>query len=88
MIHIESPVQRQFSLGEFFSEWAVSLRPTTSARCTQPTARPCGHMSTAHCVLVTRPPITFAPHDQIAVIYGVPQAGETIPAHFDFPRGD
>ena len=32
--------------------------------------------------------IMFEPHDQIALIYGVPQAGETIPAHFDFPRGD
>src|SRR6185369_5083876 len=25
VVHIESPVKRQFSLGEFFSEWGVSL---------------------------------------------------------------
>ena len=56
VIHIESPVQRQFRLG------------------TLGTGNPAA--------------IMFAPHDQIAVIYGVPQAGETIPAHFDFPRGD
>jgi hypothetical protein len=88
VIHIESPVQRQFSLGEFFSEWGVSLSADNigalhAADGTTVRAYVNGTLRTGNPAA-----IMFAPHDQIAVIYGVPQAGETIPAHFDFPRGD
>jgi hypothetical protein len=88
VIHIESPVQRQFSLGEFFSEWGVSLSADNISA-----LRAVGGKTLRAYVngtLRTDNPaaVTFEPHDEIALIYGVPQAGETIPARFDFPRGD
>jgi hypothetical protein len=88
VIHIESPVQRQFSLGEFFSEWGVSLSADNigALRATD------GKTVRAYVNGTLQPgnpaAIVFAPHDEIALIYGVPQAGETIPTSFDFPRGD
>ncbi len=88
VIHIESPVQRQFSLGEFFSEWGVSLSADTIGA-----LRAVGDKTLRAYVngtLRTGNPaaITFEPHDEIALIYAVPQRGETLPARFDFPRGD
>lgn len=88
VIHIESPVQRQFSLGEFFSEWGVSLSADNIGA-----LRAVGDKTLRAYVngtLRTGNPaaITFEPHDEIALIYAVPQPGETIPASFDFPRGD
>lgn len=88
VIHIESPVKRQFSLGEFFSEWDVSLSTDNigalraaegkSLRVfvngTQKTGNPTAN--------------TFDPHDEIAVVYGIPQPGETTPSKYDFPAGD
>ena len=32
--------------------------------------------------------ITFNQHDEIALLYGTPKLGETIPATYDFPPGD
>jgi hypothetical protein len=88
VIHIESPVKRQFSLGEFFTEWDVSL-----------TTDNIGALRTADGKVLrvfvngaqkTGNPaaITFGPHDEIAVVYGTPRPGETIPSKYDFPAGD
>jgi hypothetical protein len=88
VIHIESPVKRQFSLGEFFSEWDVSL-----------SADNIGALRVADSkvlrVFVNGAPksgnpaaITFGPHDEIAVVYGIPRPGETIPSKYDFPSGE
>ena len=88
VIHIESPVKRQFSLGELFSEWEVSLstdnigalRATDGKNLrvfvngTEKTGNPAA--------------ITFGPHDEIAVVYGTPRPGETIPSKYDFPSGE
>jgi len=87
VIHIESPVKRQFSLGEFFSEWGVGLsadnvgglRTTDSKNVrvfvngTQQTGNPAA--------------IAFGPHDEVALVYGTLQPGETIPAKYDFAPG-
>ena len=54
VIHIESPVQRQFSLGEFFSEWTVSLSADNIGSLHAADGKTCGHMSTAHCAAATR----------------------------------
>jgi len=88
VIHIESPVKRQFSLGEFFSEWGVSLSADNigGLRATD---------GKSVRVFVNGAPrsgspsaITFNQHDEIALLYGTPKPGETIPATYDFPPGD
>jgi hypothetical protein len=88
VIHIESPVQRQFTLGELFSEWGVSLSADNIGALrtgggktlrvyvngTERTGNPAA--------------ITFAAHDEIALLYGTPQPGESIPSHYDFQSGE
>ena len=88
VVHIESPIKRQFSLGEFFSEWDVSLSTDNIGALraadgkvvrvfvngTQKTGNPAA--------------LTFGPHDEIAVVYGTPRPGETIPSKYDFPAGE
>jgi len=88
VIHIESPVKREFSLGEFFTEWGVSLSADNigGLRATDgKTVR----------VYVNGQPrtgdpaaIIFNQHDEIALIYGAPQPTETPPGTYEFPPGD
>jgi hypothetical protein len=88
VIHIESPVKRQFSLGEFFSEWQVSLTPDHIG------GLRAGDGKVVR-VFVNGKPQTGNPaaimlgaHDEIAVLYGTPRPGETIPSTYQFPEGD
>jgi hypothetical protein len=88
VIHIESPVKRQFSLGEFFTEWGVSL---SSANIGGLHATD-GKTVRAYVNGQLRPgdpaAITFNQHDEIALIYGAAQPTETPPAAYEFPPGD
>src|SRR6478735_2447013 len=88
VIHIESPVKRQFSLGQFFSEWGVSLSADNigGLRATD---------GNSVRVFVNGAPrsgnpaaIMFNQHDEIALLYGTPKPGETIPPTYVFPPGD
>jgi hypothetical protein len=88
VIHIESPVKRQFSLGEFFSEWQVSLSPDNVGGLRASDGK-------ALRIFVNGKPqpgnpaaITYGAHDEIAVVYGIPQPGETIPSTYGFPEGE
>jgi hypothetical protein len=88
VVHIESPVKRQFSLGEFFSEWGVSLSANNIGG-----LRATGDKRVR--VYVNGQPragdpaaIMFNQHDEIALLYGTPKPGETIPTKYDFPPGD
>src|SRR5690349_1242835 len=79
IIHIESPTNRDFSLGEFFTEWQVSLS-TDNIR-----ALHTGNGKVLR-VFVNGTPrpgnpaaITLAAHDEIAILYGTPRPGETPP---------
>jgi hypothetical protein len=88
VVQIESPVKRQFSLGEFFSEWGVSLSANNIGG-----LRATDDKSVR--VYVNGQPragdpaaIMFNQHDEIALLYGTPKPGETIPAKYEFPPGD
>jgi hypothetical protein len=81
-------VKRQFSLGEFFSEWGVSLSANNIGG-----LRATGDKRVR--VYVNGQPragdpaaIMFNQHDEIALLYGTPKPGETIPTKYDFPPGD
>ena len=87
IIHIESPVKRAFSLGEFFTEWDVSLSPNNVG------GLMVGGGKTLR-IFVNGIPATGNPaaliinaHDEIALVYGSPEQGESIPSHYDFPPG-
>lgn len=87
VIHIESPVKQAFTLGEFFTEWDVGLS-TDSIGGLQ-----AGDGKTLR-AFVNGKPTTGNPaalpinaHDEIVLIYGTAQPGESIPAHYDFASG-
>jgi hypothetical protein len=77
VIHIESPVVRDFTLGQFFAEWRQPL-----------TGNPAGPLT----VYVAGKPYTGDPaalvlraHQEIAVVYGTPPP--KIPVDYSFDEG-
>lgn len=87
VLHVESPVERSFSLGELFTQWGVSLSADNvgALRSTD------GNEIRAFVNGVQRPgnpaAITFADRDEVALVYGAPQSGESIPSRYDFATG-
>jgi hypothetical protein len=88
VIHIESPVKRDFSLGEFFSEWQVSLSQNNIGGLRASDGQTVRVFVNGALHQGNPAAITFAPHDEIAIVYGTPEQGESIPAKYDFPAGD
>jgi hypothetical protein len=87
VIHIESPMMRTFTLGEFFTEWDVSLSTDSIG------GLRAGDGKTLR-AFVNGKPVTGNPaalplnaHDEIVLIYGAIEPGESIPAHYDFASG-
>jgi hypothetical protein len=77
VIHVESPVKRDFTLGQFFAEWRQPL-----------TGNPAGRLS----VYVDGKPYAGDPaalvlreHQEIVVAYGTPPAD--VPADYSFAEG-
>jgi hypothetical protein len=88
VIHIESPVRRQFSLGEFFSEGQVSLSGDNIGGLRAANGKTLRVFVNGNVQTGNPAAIAIGPHDEIAVIYGVPRPGENIPAKYGFPQGD
>jgi len=88
VIHIESPVKRQFSLGEFFSEWGVSLSADNIGGLRATDGKTVRAYVNGQPRAGDPAAIMFNQHDEIALIYGSPQPGESVPATYDFPQGD
>lgn len=88
VIHIESPVKRQFSLGEFFSEWQVSLSPDHIGGLRADGSKVVRVFVNGKPETGNPAAITLGAHDEIAVAYGSPRPGETIPTTYGFPEGD
>ncbi|MDZ4269332.1 MAG: hypothetical protein U1D00_27240 [Mycobacterium sp.] len=88
VIHVESPARRQFSLGEFFSEWGVSLSADNIGGLRAADGKTVRVFVNGTLRSGSPAAITFGPRDEIAVVYGIPRPGESIPAKYDFPAGD
>lgn len=88
VIHIESPVKRQFSLGELFSEWQVSLTPDNIGALHAGDGRVVRVFVNGRQQAGNPAAIMFNAHDEIALVYGTPQSGENIPSKYDFPEGE
>jgi hypothetical protein len=88
VIHVESPTQAQFSLGQFFTEWQVSLSATNVGGLKTDDA----HLFKAY---VNGQPYTGDPagiilkaHDEIALVYGTADQQKNIPSAYQFPAGE
>jgi hypothetical protein len=83
IVHIESPDQSQFTLGQFFTEWGVRLGQGCVAGSCAPTPTE---------VVVNGTPVSGDPaavvfhrHDEVAVVVGTPPSN--VPQRFNFPKG-
>jgi len=88
IIHIESPTQRTFTLGEFFDVWGVRF----TASCL---GGYCDSGDKTLTVFVDGKPVTGDPravqltaHEEIVVAYGTPgQLPNPVPSSYQFPSG-
>jgi hypothetical protein len=87
VLHIESPVKRQFSLGEFFSEWQVSLSQDSVGALRAGDGKVVRVFVNGTRWNGNPGAIMLGAHDEIAVLYDRPQTGETIPRSYDFGGG-
>ncbi len=81
IIHVESPVQRKFVLGQIFGEWGVKLTPTCVGSF-------CGKLSWwVNGVKQTGNPaqLILKAHQEIAIVLGKPPA--VVPKSYKFPAG-
>ncbi|MBN9636824.1 MAG: hypothetical protein J0H22_16815 [Actinobacteria bacterium] len=86
VIHVESPAHRQFSLGEFFSEWQVSLSANNIGALRAADGKSLRVFVNGAPQTGNPAAILLKPHDEIAVVYGTPEHGESIPSTYNFPR--
>jgi hypothetical protein len=88
VIHIESPVQRQFSLGEFFSEWLVSLSADNIGGLRAGDGKVVRVFVNGTQQNGNPGAIMLGVHDEVAVVYGMARPDESIPSKYDFRNGE
>lgn len=87
VVHIESPVQADFTLGEFMTEWNVPLTKDTLG------TFKAGGGKELHVYVngkeQTGDPaaIKLAAHEEIALVFGAPSDKVTVPASYKWPEG-
>ena len=87
VIHIESPVNRAYTLGEFFTEWDVSLSPDNVGGLRAGDGKTLRVFVNGAQVTGNPAAVIINAHDEIAVIYGNPQSAGSIPSRYEFPSG-
>ena len=80
VVHIESPIRRRFSLGDFFAIWQTPLNENQVGPAQGPVITYVNGQRT------DTPPqnVTLLPHERIQLDVG----GDVAPYQFDFPQGD
>ena len=88
IIHVESPTQRTFTLGQFFDVWGVKLTPTCiGGYCNSAGAALVAYVN-GHKVTGDPGLIVLGSFDEIVLTDGTPaQLPNPIPSSFKFPAG-
>src|SRR6188472_4597543 len=86
IIHIESPVKRDFTLGQFFDIWSKKLNNSSEfANIFGGKNIPEVYVNGQKVTGINYREIKLHAHDEIALVYGKPP--DTIPSRYDFPQG-
>jgi hypothetical protein len=88
VIHIESPIKRTFTLGEFFTEWDVSLSTDNIGSLRASDGKTLQAFVNGNPVTGNPAALPINAHDEIVLIYGVPEPAGSVPTRYDFPSGD
>ncbi len=86
VIHVESPTNEQFTLGQFFAVWGVRFIPTSVGGYRSTAARPIRVYLNGKPYQGNPTRLVLAPHQEIAVVIGKPPA--KIPTRYAFPAGE
>jgi hypothetical protein len=87
VIHIESPVKQTFTLGEFFTEWDVGLSTDSIGGLRAGDGKTLRGFLNGNPITGNPAALPMNAHDEIVLIYGTAQPGESIPTHYDFAAG-
>jgi hypothetical protein len=82
IIHVESPSQYDYTLGQFFGVWGVPIGRT---RIGGLTGKPLHVWVNGHPFLGDPTKLVLSSHEEIAIAYGTPPA--KIPKHYHFAAG-
>jgi predicted small secreted protein len=87
VVHIESPVKRDFTLGQFMTEWNVPISKDTLGPLKT------GGGNELHVYVNGKEQagdpsaLTLVAHDEIAIVYGSPADKVQVPASYNWPEG-
>jgi hypothetical protein len=81
IIHVESPTQATFTLGQFFCEWGVKL----TANCLGRYRGPVSWWVNGQKMTGNPAQLVLKQHQQIVIATG--QTPSVVPSSFDFPSG-
>ena len=89
-IHIESPMQRDFTLGEFFDVWGVYFtKDCIGGYCADATHSLSVYVDGQPFAGSDPRMLTLKEHQEIAIVYGTASdTPATIPSSFNFPQGE
>lgn len=88
IIHVESPTEAQFSLGQFFAIWGVPLSATCIGSLCEKGAKQLRAFVDGKAVDADPTRIVLKSHQQIVLAYGTEaQLPDPVPASYDFPEG-
>jgi hypothetical protein len=87
VIHVESPVQADFSLGQVFTEWQVSLSGDHIGSLKATNGEELHAYVNGHLYQGDPAGILLHAHDEIALVYGTAAQQANPPATFTFPAG-
>lgn len=87
VVHIESPVKKNFTLGEFMTEWNVpiskdALGPLKTGGGRELRVYVNGRQQTGDPAA-----LVLAAHDEIAIVYGAPGDKVKVPMSYNWPEG-
>lgn len=87
VLHIESPVQATFSLGQLFTEWQVSLSDSQIGGLHAGDGKVLAAYVNGKPVTGNPAAIVLHAHDEIAIVYGTPAQQASPPSSYAFPAG-
>lgn len=88
VMHIESPQQTQWTLGQLFDEWNVRLSTTQIGGLAASPTSPLTAYVNGHAVPANPAAIRLRAHDEIALVYGKLASDQQVPKSFAFPAGE
>ncbi|MEU4678957.1 hypothetical protein [Micromonospora sp. NPDC023737] len=88
VLHVESPVKADFSLGQFFTEWQVALSENQVGGLTAGDGKVLRAYVNGKAYSGNPAGIVLHAHDEIALVYGTPAQQANPPSSYAFPAGE